>query len=156
MLNAIINCSTDVTKMIMRLPKKYIEPPKTPTVRIENFLNNVFVKRPAKLSAQKKQLVIIVTALVSSPKLVRKSLNINPNDGILLKAQICNFFFFFHLQTKISSDLISKIFVNIYKRHRHSNSNTKTPSSFWRLFNRTKFTFHCYSIIAHIEWLYDV
>lgn len=148
MLNAIISCSTDVTKMVIKLPKKYMEPPKTPTVRIENFLNNVFVKRPAKLSAQKKQLVIMVTALVSSPKLVRKSLNISPNDGILLKAQICNIF---HLQMKFYSDLISEKCVDIYKRHRHSNRNAKAPSSFWRFFNRTKSTLHCYSIIAHIR-----
>lgn len=55
---------------------------------MENFLNNVFVKRPAKLNALKNELVINVTALVSSPKLVKKSLNIKPNDGILLNAQI--------------------------------------------------------------------
>lgn len=89
MLNVIINCSTDVTKIVMKLPKKYIAPPKTPTLRIENFLNRVFVNSPAKLSAQKKVLVTIVTALVSSPRLVRKSLNNNPNDGMLPNANVC-------------------------------------------------------------------
>lgn len=74
--------------MVRKLPKKYKIPPKIPTVRMENFLNNVFVNRPAKLKAQKKQLVMIVTALVSSPKLIKKSLNIKPNEGILLKAHI--------------------------------------------------------------------
>lgn len=75
--------------MVITEPKKYIEPPKTPTLRIENFLNRVFVKSPAKLSAQKKLLVTIVTALVSSPRLVRKSLNSNPNDGIQPNANVC-------------------------------------------------------------------
>lgn len=89
MLNVIINCSTDVTNMVMKLPKKYIEPPKTPTLRIENFLNRVFVNRPAKLSAQKNEDVIIVTALVSSPRLVRKSLNNSPKEGILPNANVC-------------------------------------------------------------------
>lgn len=89
MLNVIINCSTLVTNTVIKLPKKYIEPPKTPTLRIENFLNSVFVNSPAKLSAQKKQLVIIVTALVSSPRLVKKSLNNNPKDGMLPNANVC-------------------------------------------------------------------
>lgn len=80
MLNVIISCSTEVTNTVIKLPAKYIAPPKIPMVRIENFLNRVFVNNPAKLIAQKKQLVIIVTALVSSPRLIRKSLNINP-DG---------------------------------------------------------------------------
>lgn len=89
MLNEIINCSTEVTKIVIKLPTKYMDPPNTPTLRIENFLNKVFVNSPAKLSAQKKQPVIMVTALVSSPRLVRKSLNIKPNDGMLLKAHAC-------------------------------------------------------------------
>lgn len=46
------------------------------------------MKRPAKLSALKNELVIRATAPVSSPKLIRKSLNNNPNDGKLLNAQI--------------------------------------------------------------------
>lgn len=37
---------------------------------------------PAKLRALKKQLVINEIALVSSPKLLRKSPNIKPSDGI--------------------------------------------------------------------------
>lgn len=74
--------------MVNKLPRKYIDPPKTPTLRMENFLNRVFVKSPAKLSAQKKVLVTIVTALVSSPRFVRKSLNNNPNDGIQPSANV--------------------------------------------------------------------
>lgn len=87
-LNETMSCSTELTKIVIRLPKKYIVPPISPTVRMENLLNNVFVKRPAKLNALKNELVINVIALVSLPRLVKKSLNINPNDGILLKAQI--------------------------------------------------------------------
>lgn len=87
-LNVTISCSTELTNIVNKLPKKYIVPPSKPTVRIEHFLNKVFVKRPAKLSALKNELVISATALVSAPKLVKKSLNINPNDGILLNAQI--------------------------------------------------------------------
>lgn len=83
MLNEIINCSTEVTNIVIKLPIKYIDPPNTPTLLIENFLNKVFVNSPAKLNAQKKQLVIIVTALVSSPRFVRNSLNISPKDGML-------------------------------------------------------------------------
>lgn len=75
--------------MVMMLPKKYKHPPAIPIVRMENFLNNVLVKRPAKLSALKKLLVIKAMALVSSPMLIKKSPKSNPNDGILDSAQIC-------------------------------------------------------------------
>ena len=89
MLNVIISCSTFVTNTVNKLPKKYNDQPKTPTLRMENFLNKVFVNSPAKLRAQKKQLVIIVTALVSSPRLFRKSLNNSPKDGMLPKPNVC-------------------------------------------------------------------
>lgn len=88
MLKAKSNCSTDVTKMVITLPKKYNDAPPTPTLRIENLRNNVLVTSPAKLNALKKLQVIRAMALVSSPKLVRKSPNIRPNDGMLPNAQI--------------------------------------------------------------------
>lgn len=90
-LNANSNCSTDVTKMAIRLPKKYMEAPPTPTLRIENFRNNVLVTKPAKLNALKKLQVINAMALVSSPKLAKKSPYIKPNDGMLPNAQVYNF-----------------------------------------------------------------
>lgn len=92
-LNANSNCSTDVTNMVIRLPKKYIDAPPTPTLRIENFRNNMLVSRPAKLNALKKLQVINAMALVSSPKPAKKSPNIKPNDGMLPKAQIYVLFF---------------------------------------------------------------
>lgn len=87
-LNDTISCSTELTKIVIMLPQKYIDPPSRPTVRMENFLKSVFVKRPAKLKALKNELVMSATALVSSPRLVKKSLNINPKEGMLLNAQI--------------------------------------------------------------------
>lgn len=79
--NEIINISTDVAKMVMKLPKKYNTPPSTPTDRMENFLANELTNSPAKLNAQKHTLIIIVMELVAPPRLVMKSLNINPKDA---------------------------------------------------------------------------
>lgn len=71
----------DLTKMVIKLPTTYEAAPISPTVRQEVFFIRVLVKSPAKLSALKKQLVINAIALVSSPRFVKKSPNINPNDG---------------------------------------------------------------------------
>lgn len=71
----------DRTKIVKKLPITYENAPSSPTVRQEYFFINVFVNSPAKLNALKKQLVISAIAPVSSPSAVKKSPNINPNDG---------------------------------------------------------------------------
>lgn len=72
--------------MVRKLPITYIPAPNKPTFRIWNFLNKLCVNNPVKLIEQKKKPVIIATALVSCPKLKRKSLNNNPNEGMPPKA----------------------------------------------------------------------
>lgn len=81
---------TEVAKIVMKLPKKYIIPPNTAMVRMENFDTNELTKSPAKDTAQKHTLIIIVTELVAPPQLMMKSLNINPNDANEPKPQAWN------------------------------------------------------------------
>uniref|UniRef100_A0A1A9ZB16 Uncharacterized protein n=1 Tax=Glossina pallidipes TaxID=7398 RepID=A0A1A9ZB16_GLOPL len=61
-------------------PVKYKIPPLKPIARTPKRLNNEPEKRPAKLKAQKKALVMKAIALVSAPILFKKSPNTKPNE----------------------------------------------------------------------------
>lgn len=71
----------EFTKICITEPMKYRNPPTRPTFRRPKRLNNDPEKRPAKLKAQKKALVMKAIALVSAPILFRKSLNTKPKEG---------------------------------------------------------------------------
>lgn len=80
-LNDTSSSLVDRTKIVIKLPITYKAAPINPTVRQDVFFIKVFVNNPAKLNALKKQLVINAIALVSSPRSVRKSPYISPNEG---------------------------------------------------------------------------
>uniref|UniRef100_A0A1B0B6K3 Uncharacterized protein n=1 Tax=Glossina palpalis gambiensis TaxID=67801 RepID=A0A1B0B6K3_9MUSC len=72
----------DLTNICIRQPVKYKIPPVKPIARTPNRLNNEPEKRPAKLKAQKKALVMKAIALVSAPMLFKKSPNTKPNEDL--------------------------------------------------------------------------
>ena len=58
-----------------------------PTLRTENFLNEILASKPAKLNELAKKPMTKVVAPDSPPQLAIKSLKIKPNDPRLPQAQ---------------------------------------------------------------------